>query len=138
MFLNKTYKEFLSWVWLKERFVVDRNKIGIVDQQIRDYDDTVVKTKGRIFCGRIFNLGITEYLNAFLKQTKYLNDGGVALGDLEEQKSEWYPGDGEGEGQWLDIGGYGFPYESPKDKLAMQADLEFGREHDHVMQNSSG
>jgi hypothetical protein len=84
--LNRPYKEFLNWVWLKERLKVDRGTVGIVDQQIRDYDDTIVKTKGNFWVlqkdkGK---LGVQEYLNAFLKQTKYQIDGGVVLADIEE------------------------------------------------------
>lgn len=49
MYLNRPYKEFICWVCLKERLKTDGDAKGIVDQQSRDYDDTIVKTKGNFW-----------------------------------------------------------------------------------------
>jgi hypothetical protein len=112
IYLNRPYKEFLNWVWLKERLKVDRGTVGIVDQQSRDYDDTIVKTKGNFWVLRKAKgkLGVQEYLNAFLKQTKYQIDSGVVLADIEENKSKFSSEDVQS--RWLDIGGKGFPVEN--------------------------
>jgi hypothetical protein len=62
------------------------------------------------------NLGVQEYLNAFLKQTKYQIDGGVALADIQENKSEFSNEDAQR--GWLDIGGDGFPIENGFSEMA--------------------
>lgn len=69
LFLNAvTYRQFLSWVMLKQR--LKRHKEKLVNEKIRDHADVIICTKG-----------IEEYLNALIQTLKY---------KIHEPKSETF------------------------------------------------